>query len=186
MKFTDYILKDAIVPVLKATDKEGVIREMVQSLVDAGGIKKEDYEAIVKRLIKREELGTTAIGRGIAMPETKHPSEKRTVTTLAVSAEGIDFDSIDGEKTHLFFMTITSPDSPGDHLRVLEYVVRRLKDDTLCCLLKQAKTREEILALFEESDRTEENKKQEEMSEQFLSNRMSNRNREKFGRQNND
>ena len=152
MKFTDYILIDAINPELKAIDKEGVIREMVQSLVDAGGIKKEDNETIVKRLIKREELGSTAIGRGIAFPETKHPSEKRTVTTLAISAKGIDFDSYDGEKTHIFFMTITSPDCPGDHLRALEHIIQRLKCDTLRESLQRTKTRKEILALFEEAD----------------------------------
>ena len=63
MKFSDYILIDAINPELKATDKEGVIREMVQSLVDAGGIEKKNYEVIVKWLLKREELGSTGTNK---------------------------------------------------------------------------------------------------------------------------
>jgi len=155
MKFADYIVPDAITPKIKATDKQGVIREMVQSLVDAGGIKQEDYEEIVKRLIKREELGSTAIGRGIATPETQHPSVKRTIGTIAISPEGIDFDSLDDEKTHIFFPVISSPDRPGDYLWVLEHLTRRLKNDTFRRSLKQAKTREEILALLEEADSNE-------------------------------
>ena len=159
MKFTDYILIDAINPELKATDKEGVIREMVQSLVDAGGIKKEDYEGIVKAIHRREELGSTGIGRGIAIPHIKHPSVKRTVGTVAISAEGIDFESLDNEKTQLFFLVISPKYDPGGHLRVMERLSRRLKDDTLRESLKQAKTREEIIALLEEDDSNEAMKK---------------------------
>jgi len=159
MEFTDYILTDAINPELKATDAQGVIREMVQSLVDTGGIKQEDYEAIVKSFIKREELGSTsyggAHGRGIAFPEAWHPSVERTIVVVAVSAEGIDFGCFDGKKTQLFFMTISAPGCPGDHLRVLEHITRRLKDATFRESLKQCKTREAIVTLLEEDDSKE-------------------------------
>ena len=152
MKFTDYILIDAINPELKATDRDGVIREMVQSLVDAGGIEKENYESIVKALIMREELGSTGY-RGVAFPETKHRNINRIVGAVSVSTEGIDFDALDEEKVQLFFLTISPPDCPGDHLRVMEHITRRLgRYDTLRESLKQAKTREEILALLEEVD----------------------------------
>jgi len=155
MKFTDYILIDAITPEIKATNIPGVIREIVQPLLDAGGIEKEAHEEIVKRFIKREELGSTAIGRGIATPETKHPSVKRTIGTIAISAEGTDFDSLDDEKTHIFFPVISPPDRPGDHLWVLEHLTRRLKDETFRESLKQCKTREAIVALLEEDDSNE-------------------------------
>ena len=156
MKFTDYILFDAINPELKATDKQGVIREMVQSLVDAGGIRKENYEGIVKAFIKREELGSTGIWRGVAIPHEKHPTVKRHVGAVAISAEGIDFDSLDGEVVHLFVMTLSPTDDPGGHLRVMERLSRRLgKNDILRESLKQAKTREAIFALLEEDDNKE-------------------------------
>ena len=155
MKFTDYILIDAINPELNATDQEGVIREMVQSLVDAGGIEKEAHEAIVKALIKREELCSTGIGCGIAQPETKHPSLKRTIGTVAISTDGIDFDSLDDEKIHIFCPVISPPDCPGDHLRALEYFTRQLKDETFRESLKRAKTREDIVILLEEADSNE-------------------------------
>ena len=157
MKFTDYILFDAIIPELKATDKEGVIREMVQSLLDAGGIEKEEYEGIVKAFIKREELGSTGIGRGIAVPYTRHPSvKKQPISAVAISTEGIDFDSLDGEIVHLFVMTLSPTDQPGNECRVMEHLTRRLRlGDTLRESLKQAKTREDIFALLEEDDNKE-------------------------------
>jgi len=156
MKFTDYILIDAINPEIKATDKQGVIREMVQSLLDAGGIEKEEYEGIVKTIIRREKLGSTGIGRGVAIPHEKHPSVKRHVGAVAVSTEGIDFDSLDDEKTQLFVLVISPTDDPGGHLWVMEHLTRRLgRNETLRESLKQSKTREAIFALLEEDDNNE-------------------------------
>jgi len=152
MKFADFVLSGAVQAEVKATDKQGVIREMVQSVLDAGGVKAEDYEGIVKAIIKREELGSTGIGRGIAVPHTKHPSVKRLVGSVAVNSDGIDFDSLDCEKVQLFFLLISPPDCPGDHLRALEHITRQLKDDTFCRFLKQSKTKEDILSLLEEAD----------------------------------
>ena len=152
MKFADFVLSNAVRAEIKATDKQGVIREMVQSILDAGGIKKEDYEGIVKAIIKREDLGSTGIGRGIAVQHTKHPSAKRLVGCVAVNGDGIDFDSLDCEKVQLFFLLISPPDCPGDHLRALEHITRQLKDDTFCRFLKQSKTKEDVLSLLEEAD----------------------------------
>ncbi|MDR1964455.1 MAG: PTS sugar transporter subunit IIA [Planctomycetaceae bacterium] len=152
MKFADFILPGAVSAEIKAASKQGVIREMVQSLLDAGGIKKEEYESIVKAISKREELGSTGIGRGIAVPHTKHPSVERLVGSVAVSVEGIDFDSLDCEKVYLFFLLVSPPDCPGDHLRALEHITRQLKDDTFCRFLKQSKTKDDILSLLEEAD----------------------------------
>jgi len=152
MKFADFVLSNAVQAEIKVADKQGVIREMVQSILNAGGVKEEDYEGIVKAIIKREELGSTGIGRGIAVPHTKHPSVKRLVGSVAVSGDGIDFDSLDCEKVQLFFLLISPPDCPGDHLRALEHITRQLKDDTFCRFLKQSKTKEDILSLLEEAD----------------------------------
>jgi len=152
MKFADFILLDAIRTEIQAVDKEGVIREMTQSLLNAGGIKGDEYEGIVKAIIRREELGSTGIGYGIAVPHTKHPSVDRLVGTVAISSGGIDFDSLDGEKVYLFFMLVSPPDRPGEHLRALEHITRQLRDETFCRFLKQSKTREDIKQLLEEAD----------------------------------
>jgi len=152
MKFADFISKDAIRADLKADDKEGVIREMVGALLQAGKVPEGEVESIVKAILKREELGSTGIGRGVAVPHTKHPSVQRLVGTVGVSHEGIDFNSLDGEKVQLFFLLVSPPDRPGDHLRALENISRQLRDDTFCKFLKQARTAEDIRLLLDEAD----------------------------------
>ena len=73
MRFDEFIVVDSINANLQATTKEEAIREMASSLVKAGKLPEDDYESLVRAIIKREELGSTGIGRGIAVPHTKHP-----------------------------------------------------------------------------------------------------------------
>lgn len=152
MKFSDFISREAVRANLRADDKEGVIREMTQALQDAGRIANNELESIVKAILKREELGSTGIGRGVAVPHTKHPSVDRLVGTVAVSAAGVDFHSLDGEKVELLFLLVSPPDRPGDHLRALEKISQQLRSDTFCKFLKQAKTPAEIIQLLDEAD----------------------------------
>jgi PTS system fructose-specific IIA component/PTS system nitrogen regulatory IIA component len=152
MKFADFVSNEAIRAKLEADNKEGVIREMTQSLVQAGKVAASELEGIVRAILKREELGSTGIGRGVAVPHTKHPSVNRLVGTVAISQAGVDFDSLDGEKVQLFFLLISPPDRPGDHLRALENISRQLRNDTFCRFLKQAKSADEIKNLLEEAD----------------------------------
>jgi PTS system fructose-specific IIA component/PTS system nitrogen regulatory IIA component len=152
MKFVDFVSREAIRGNLTAASKDGVIREMAQALLEAGRIAAGEYESIVKAILKREELGSTGIGRGVAVPHTKHPSVERLVGAVAVSHDGVDFHSLDGEKVHLFFLLISPPDRPGDHLRALENVSRQLRDETFCRFLKQAKSAEDVLQLLDEAD----------------------------------
>src|SRR5208283_5698912 len=152
MKFSDFICREAIRANMAALDKEGAIREMVQSLVEAKRVNAAEFESIVKAILKREELGSTGIGRGVAVPHTKHPSVDRLIGTVAVSREGVDFNSLDGERVQLFFLLISPPDRPGDHLPALENISRQLRDDTFCKFLKKAQSAEEIEQLLDEAD----------------------------------
>jgi PTS system fructose-specific IIA component/PTS system nitrogen regulatory IIA component len=152
MKFSDFIAPKAIQAVLSSTSKETVVGELVDALVASGNIKASDREDIIRAIMKREELGSTGIGRGIAVPHTKHAGVDRLVGTVGVSTDGIEFDSLDGQKAQLFFLLVSPPDRPGDHLRALENISRQLRDDTFCRFLKQSKTKEDILQLLEEAD----------------------------------
>lgn len=152
MKFSSFVCERAVKAELVAEDKEGLIRELVVSLVDAGAIRAEEVENIVKAILKREELGSTGIGRGVAVPHTKHPSVEKLVGTVGVSSEGVDFSSLDGEKVHIIFLLVSPPDRPGDHLRALESISRQLRDDTFCRFLKKSKTAADIQQLLEEAD----------------------------------
>jgi PTS system fructose-specific IIA component/PTS system nitrogen regulatory IIA component len=155
MRFADFIQVGAIKSDLTADDKEGVNRELVESLVGSGALQAEDLDGILKAIMKREELGSTGIGKGIAVPHTKHPSVSKLVGTVGVSADGIDFNSLDGEKVHLLFLLISPPDRPGDHLRALENISRQLRDDSFCRFLKQAHSPAEIQQLLDEADNTQ-------------------------------
>jgi len=152
MKFADFVSAESIRAALAADDKESVIREMVGALRDAGKLEAENVEGIVKAILKREELGSTGIGRGVAVPHTKHASVPKLVGTVAISSEGIDFDSLDGEKVQLIFLLVSPPDRPSDHLRALEYISLQLRDETFCRFLRQAGSADEIRQLLEEAD----------------------------------
>jgi len=152
MKFSVFVAPNAVKADLAATTKDEVIAELVQSLVDAGEIQAKDKDDIIKAIMRREELGSTGIGRGVAVPHTKHPSVKKLVGTVGVSAPGLDFESLDGQKACLFFLLVSPPDRPGDHLRALENISRQLRDEQLCKVLSQSKSARDILDLLEEAD----------------------------------
>ena len=152
MKFSDFVKTESIQAELAADDKEGVIRELVTSLVDKGQLNGDEYENIVKAILEREKLGSTGIGRGIAVPHTKHPSVQDIVGTVGVSSAGVAFESLDGEKVQLFFMLISPLDRRNDHLKALENISKQLQDDTFCRFLKQSKSEEDVQQILEEAD----------------------------------
>jgi mannitol/fructose-specific phosphotransferase system IIA component (Ntr-type) len=152
MRMSDFVIRDAIVPQLTAVNKEGVIRAMVESLRGAGQFRSADIEDIIRAILKRELLGSTGIGRGVAIPHTKHTGVERLVGTIAVSQAGVPFESLDGEPVHVFVLLISPQDRPGDHLRALENVSRRLRDDGFVRALRQATTREKIVELLDRAD----------------------------------
>jgi len=152
MRMSDFVVRDAIVPELSANSKESVIREMVESLRAAGYFKGGEPEDIVKAILKRELLGSTGIGRGVAIPHTKHNSVERLIGTVALSKAGVAFDSLDGEPVHVFVLLISPQDRPGDHLRALENVSRSLRDDGFVHALQKASTRDAVWGLLQEAD----------------------------------
>jgi PTS system fructose-specific IIA component/PTS system nitrogen regulatory IIA component len=138
MRMSDFVVRESITPTLGATTKEGVIREMVENLRQAGYFKTSTPEDIVKAILKRELLGSTGIGRGVAIPHAKHTGVDRLIGSVAVSKAGVGFESLDGEPVHVFVMLISPNDRPGDHLRALENVSRCLRDDGFVKALRQA------------------------------------------------
>lgn len=152
MRLTEFVISNAILPDLSAGSKAEAIRLMVASLKDAGKIRPTDEEAIVAAILKREELGSTGIGRGVAVPHTKHPSAESIIATVAVCHNGLDFESLDGGDVFILFLLVSPPDRPGDHLRGLETITKHLKNDDFCSFLRQARTREQVWDLLQEAD----------------------------------
>lgn len=152
MKFSDFVNSKAIKPSLAAGDKEGVIRELVTGLVETGQLDGGELESIVAAILNREELGSTGIGRGIAVPHTKHPSVGKPIGTVGISHDGIEFQSLDGEPVQLFFMLISPPEQRNEHVKALGNIAKQLADETFCRFLKQAKTAKDIQQVLEEAD----------------------------------
>ena len=152
MNLSEFVVSEAILPNLEAVSKEDAVRAMVGSLRESGAIPADDEEGIVAAILKREELGSTGIGNGVAVPHTKHPSVDRLVATVAISSEGVDFASLDGEAVFILFLLVSPPDRPGDNLRGLENISRHLRDQTFCNFLRQSKTVEDVVELLDEAD----------------------------------
>ncbi|MFO0864570.1 MAG: PTS sugar transporter subunit IIA [Gemmataceae bacterium] len=149
MRMTDFIVRDAITPSLSVATKEGVIREMVGKL-KAAGYFKDQNEEIVQAVLKRERLGSTGIGKGVAIPHAKHTSVDRMVGAIAVAPKGIDFESVDSEPVHVLVMLISPEGRPRDHLLALQNVASSLKDERLVDAIKKATTSDEIWKLLSE------------------------------------
>jgi mannitol/fructose-specific phosphotransferase system IIA component (Ntr-type) len=154
MRIADFVVRDAIIPDLRANTKESVIREMVESLRAAGNFKSGDPEEVVRAILKRELLGSTGIGRGVAIPHTKHPSVDKLVGTVALSKNGVSFESLDGEPVYVFVLLVSPQDRPGDHLRALENVSRSLRDDGFVRSLRQAPSREAVWELLQDAEQS--------------------------------
>ena len=153
MKFSDFILPDAIITNMEAKTKDEAINEMVAALSKANGVPEADIVGVVDSVKRREELGSTGIGRGVAVPHTKHVSVDRLVGTVAVChGEGINFDSLDCEPVHLFFLLVSPPDRAGEHLKALEHITHQLKDDNFVRFLKQAQNVKDVLDMLDEAD----------------------------------
>lgn len=150
MKIMDFLNKKSIIASLKATDKEGVIRELVDALAEAEDIR--NREELVKALIIRESLGSTGIGQGIGIPHAKSSNVKNLVAAYGLSQKGVNFDSLDGEPVHIIFLLIAPEESAGPHLKALARISRMLKDKYFRELLKKARDVKEILHIIQEED----------------------------------
>ena len=152
MKLMDFVITDAIVTEMQVSNKEGAIRGLVCALKGAGVVPAESEDSIVAAILKREELGSTGIGNGVAVPHTKHVSVGKLVAAIALTKDGVDFQSLDGGQVHILFLLVSPPDRPGDHLRGLENISRHLRNHNFCNFLRQAKTKEEVITLLNEAD----------------------------------
>jgi PTS system nitrogen regulatory IIA component len=149
MRILEALNKNAIIDDLKGKDKKDILEELVSPLVETTGI---DQETLVKVLIERERLGSTGIGGGVGIPHGKLDGLKSITLGFGVSRNGVDFDSMDGKPTHLFFLLLTPENSTGLHLKLLARISRLLKKDPFKEKLLQALDRDEIYDAIREED----------------------------------
>ncbi len=152
MKLGDFIVKDSIVLDLKATSRDGVIRELVEALAAAGALDVADVDTICKAILDRERHGSTGFGKGVAVPHGKLACVKRRIGTIGRSAVGIDFSALDQAPVFSVVLLLSPPDNPDGHLHAMENIFRNLQQDNFRRFLRQASSREEIIELMEEAD----------------------------------
>jgi PTS system nitrogen regulatory IIA component len=150
MKILDFLNAKAISFDLKAKDKKGVLQELISLLVKAGEIKDEDK--LLKILLAREALGSTGIGQGVGIPHGKTDLVKQLVAAFGISKQGVNFDSLDGEPTYIFFLLVAPEDSAGPHLKALARISRLLKDKYFRDLLREAKDEKMLLKIIGQED----------------------------------
>ena len=150
MKIMDFLNEEAISVDLQATDKTGVVRELVRLLKKTGGVKNE--EEMAKTIMERESLGSTGIGQGVAIPHGKSNSVKEMTAAFGLSRKGVDFESLDGEPVYIFFMLVAPEDSAGPHLKALARISRLLKDKFFRDTLRGAKDVKELAKIIRQED----------------------------------
>ena len=166
MKIQDVLNKNVMLFDLQATDKEGVINEMIQSLVDNGVVT--DFDTFKAGIMNREAQTSTGLGDGIAMPHSKNEAVKEATVLFAKSNKGVDYASLDGQPTDLFFM-IAAPEGANDtHLAALAELSKYLMKPGFADKLRQASTPDQVIAAFDAEEQeaaAEEAKKAEAVKE---------------------
>lgn len=150
MKIVDLIRRDLVVPALSSTTKVGILEELASHLARS----RDDLDAgqLARVLIDRESLASTAIGQGVAIPHGKLPQLHEILACLGRARGGVDFDSMDGKPTYLFFVMVAPENSAGAHLKALARISRVFKDESFRNRLLNAPDADAIFEMIREED----------------------------------
>ena len=146
MALIDLITPEVVKVPLQGTTKSEVIQELAQLLATAGKVN--DAGPIVDALRKREDLGSTGLENGIAVPHCKTDSVDTLTLAIGISPKGVDFDAMDGAPSTLFFCMLAPPDQSGPHIEALSEIARLTQSQSFCRVLKASNTPEEVVELF--------------------------------------
>jgi len=155
VKLADFVHGPSVIHELKATDRNGVIRELVQSLADNGAIPQDTVETIARSAISRENQGSTGFGKGVAVPHVKHECIPKMTACIGRSSHGIDFAALDRAPVYMVFILLSPSKAPEEHLAAMERIFRYLQRDGFRRFLRQSESREAILDLIKEADESQ-------------------------------
>ena len=145
MKLHNLLIRDMIIEELDSQDREGALKEMVSFLKKKKKVNKE--KELYEKLLQREELGSTAIGEGVAIPHCKMKGVKNPIILLAISKKNVDFQSLDGNPSNIFFLVVSSPDNPSLNLQILASIASLVRKSS--SLLKKILNAGSISAILE-------------------------------------
>ena len=150
MKLSEIIAESDIIPDLRAKDKREVLEELTEVIVDHEPAL--DKSALIKVLLERERLGSTGIGDGVAIPHGKFKGVRQPMISFGRSRKGLDFDSMDGEPTYLFFLLVAPEHSASIHLKALAKIAKILKNHSFRKILMEAPNKKELYQSIIEQD----------------------------------
>jgi PTS system nitrogen regulatory IIA component len=150
MRITDILVRDAVILDLESEAKHDVLAEMAESLAKA--VPALDSSRLLQVLVEREGLQSTGIGEGVAIPHGKMPGLDKLVATVARKLKGVDFESIDGQPTQLFFLLVVPEHSGGQHLKALARISRFFRDASFRQRLTDAENLQDVLTAIELED----------------------------------
>ena len=146
MALIDLIVPEVVKTPLVSKDKPDLLRELVQVLKDAGRI--DDFDAVLRAVQEREDMQSTGLEEGIAVPHGKTAAVSRLRVALGIAPQGIDFNSLDGKPTQLFFLLVASPEQSGPHVEALAEVAKLARSKAFCRALIGAGNPQEAVDLI--------------------------------------
>jgi len=152
MLFRDFLSPASIIGNLVSTTRNEVLAEMVDYMIDTSLIHKDIRQGVLTALIEREDITSTGIGNGFAVPHGKHPAIKKITGLVARSREGVDYCALDGKPVHLFVLLLSNQEIVNQHLYALTYVATTFKRAEMTSFILNARNDKEIWKLLEEAD----------------------------------
>lgn len=152
MKLEELFGRKAIVLDLKSQDRKGALRELVEAAKAAYGLTRLPVADVVEAIVAREKIGSTGMGRGVAIPHVKCEAVKFVVGAFGRSPRGLDYNAVDGEPVNLLFLILASPVKPEEYTEALRCVASAVRRPYFCKFARNAKSAKEIEELFAETD----------------------------------
>lgn len=149
MRMTQFLMRGALLPAMAAATRDEAIAELAAALERAGAFDAGRTGEVTAAVLRREQLGSTGIGRGIAIPHSRHAAVAQLVGGLGLcKPAGIPFDAIDGEPVDVLVLIVSPQDQPGHHLRALDSVVQTFRDDAVLARLRGCRTADDMWAVL--------------------------------------
>ena len=152
MKLLDFVCTDALISDLQSTERDAVINELIDQLIEANAVDASLKEDLVSMIIERENHGSTGFGKGVAVPHVKHEKIEKMTAAVGVSQKGVDFNALDKQPVYSIFVLLSPKDKPDEHLQAMENIFSNLQKDQFRRFLRQSSSNNEILDLLKEAD----------------------------------
>lgn len=152
MQVSSFFSRDHVLSSFPPGEPRDVLRALVTKLVDLGDLQEKSIKTVLDGVLEREKVGSTGIGRGIAIPHTKTRVVSAPVVLFAHMAEPIPFDATDGAPVHSFFMVVSPPTAADEHMAIIRWVAKLARSDYYATILRNTDDPDSLFELFQEID----------------------------------